>query len=113
MSNFQEKFNNWQERMNRKTEKEKHNYALTVSFLLGAIVLFFVASNWYFRLGGESFDTSIFTDIESILNKQKENFSATGAQFKSDYSQIKDTVTGSQTVYKDSSTTNSTGTVAR
>lgn len=74
MSNFERRFENWREKMNRKTEKEKHAYALGVAFIVTLIVFFFVASNWYFQIMGDSFNTSFFTDVEATFNDQRENF---------------------------------------
>lgn len=74
MTNYQEKFNNWQERMSKKSEQEKHNYAITIAILCGCIALFFVISAWYFRIYGGNFETSYFTDLESMYRDQKENF---------------------------------------
>jgi PDZ domain-containing secreted protein len=74
MSNFEQKFKNWQERMNAKSEKEKHNYAITVSIIVTAIVTFFVASSWYYRISGESLNTSFFTEVEEFLASQKGDF---------------------------------------
>lgn len=70
MSNFEEKFKNWQEKMNKKSDKEKHYYALSVSFFVTAIVTFFVVSNWYFTLMGDNFDTSFFTQMEDGMKNQ-------------------------------------------
>jgi hypothetical protein len=71
---LQSSFKNWQERMSKKSDIEKHNYALTVAFLGGAIALFFVASSWYYRISGEVLTESYFTLAEEFLNKQKINF---------------------------------------
>jgi hypothetical protein len=71
MSNFQAKYINWQKKMSARSENEKHNYALTVSLFISAIVFFFIASGWYFRISGDSFDTSLFTDLEGIYNNSK------------------------------------------
>lgn len=60
--------------MNQKSERERHNYALTTSFILTAVVAFFIISSWYYRISGESLDTSFFTDIEEMYNKQKTSF---------------------------------------
>ena len=75
MSNFEEKFNNWKERMKVKTEKERDNYALSVAFFLTAIVVFFVVSNWYFIISGNSINSSLFTDLEQMFYEQKRSFS--------------------------------------
>ena len=48
---------------------------ITIAFTLTAIVFFFVASNWYFQISGNSFDSSLFTDIESSWNSGSSNFS--------------------------------------
>ena len=74
MSNFEEKFNNWRERMNQKTEKEKHNYALSVAFFLTAVVTFFVVSKWYFLISGENLNKSVFTEIQSFYESQSQTF---------------------------------------
>ncbi len=74
MTNFEEKFNKWRERMNQKSEKEKHNYALSVAFFFTALITFFVVSNWYFIISGNSFNSSLFTDIEQMYAEQKEKF---------------------------------------
>lgn len=72
--NIENKFRNWQERMSRKSESEKHNYALTVSLFFGCIALFFVLSSWYFRIFGSNIQTSFFTEAEEMYRAQKENF---------------------------------------
>lgn len=69
--NFQEKYYRWAERMQKKTPEERHNYALTVSFFLGAVVCFFVVSSWYYRLTGGDFSSSIFTDLENFYTQNK------------------------------------------
>lgn len=74
MSNFEEKFNSWRERMNQKTEKEKHNYALSVAFLLTAVVTFFVVSKWYFLISGENLNKSMFTEIQGFYESQSQTF---------------------------------------
>ncbi len=71
--NLETKFKKWQERMGKKSESEKHNYALTVAFLFGAIATFFVVSTWYFRIYGGDVQTSFFTEAEQIFVEQKEN----------------------------------------
>lgn len=71
MYNFEEKFENWREQMIRKTEKEQHNYALTISLFITAFVAFFVISKWYFLISGDEFNNSLFTDIENFYNDQK------------------------------------------
>ena len=73
MYNFEEKFDNWKERMNQKTEKERHNYALSVAFFVTAIVTFFVVSKWYFLISGNNVNSSLFTEIESFFTEIKEN----------------------------------------
>lgn len=73
MYNFEEKFYSWRERMNQKTEKEKHNYALSVAFFVTAIVTFFVVSKWYFLISGNNIDSSLFTEIENFIKEQKTN----------------------------------------
>jgi hypothetical protein len=72
--NFQEKFLRWQEKMRGKSEEEKHNYALTVSFLIGAIVCFFVVSSWYYRITGNVAQASILSDFEGFYLEQKQTF---------------------------------------
>lgn len=74
MSNFEQKFNHWRERMSRKTEKEKHNYALSVAFLLTAVVTFFVVSKWYFLISGENLNKSMFTEIQGFYETQSQVF---------------------------------------
>jgi len=69
---FQKRFRGWQERMQNKSEEERHNYALTVSIILGAIITFFVISGWYFRLTGGSIETGIFSEFESFYSEQKQ-----------------------------------------
>ncbi len=59
--------------MNQKTEKEKHNYALSVAFFVTAIVTFFVVSKWYFLISGNNIDSSLFTEIENFIKEQKTN----------------------------------------
>lgn len=71
MSNFEEKFNDWQEKMEKKSEKEQHNYALSVALFITAIVTFFIASKWYFVISGDDLKTSLFTDIENFYNERK------------------------------------------
>ena len=71
--NLQEKFYRWQEKMSKKSEKEKHNYAWTVAILMGCITIFFVTSTWYFRIFGGDTQTSYFTELEGIYREQKEN----------------------------------------
>ena len=71
--NLETRFKNWQEKMSKKSESEKHNYALTVAFLLGAVATFFVVSTWYFRIYGDDVQTSFFTEAEQIFREQKEN----------------------------------------
>lgn len=61
--------------MNQKSEKEKHNYAISVAFFITAIVTFFVASNWYFIISGNNVNTSIFTEIEKVFSDQTKNIS--------------------------------------
>ena len=107
--NFETKFKNWANRMNKKSEKEKHNYALTVAFLLTAVVFFFVASSWYFRISGESYDTSIFTDLENIFNNQKNIFNQRKNEIIVSKDQIMNTFSGSHTL--PASSTNATTTV--
>ena len=73
MSNIEKKFESWQERMSKKSEQEKHNYALTVAIFVGCVALFFVISTWYFRIFGDNIQTSYFTEIEEIYRDQKAN----------------------------------------
>ena len=98
MSNFEEKFNNWRERMNQKSEKEKHNYALSVAFFIAAIATFFVVSNWYFVISGNSINTSIFTEIERVYSEQKQNISEGLKSLDQQKNEILDVVNKSQEV---------------
>lgn len=61
--------------MNKKSEKEKHNYALTVAVVLTGVLTFFTISNWYFIISGNSLNSSFFTEIEETYNNQKDVFS--------------------------------------
>lgn len=74
MSNFEEKFRNWQEKMNRKTDTERHVYAMSVALFSAAVVSFFVISNWYFVISGNEVKSSIFTDLENIFYEQRDAF---------------------------------------
>lgn len=56
--------------MSKKTEKEKHDYAITVTFLITFLVVLFVISSWYYRISGDSVNSSFFTDLEKIYNDQ-------------------------------------------
>ncbi len=69
---FQKRFKNWQERMQNKSEEERHNYALTVSIILGAVITFFVVSSWYFRLTGGDIQTSVYSEFEGFYLGQKQ-----------------------------------------
>lgn len=106
MSNFETKFRNWRERMNKKSEREKHNYAFTIAVILTAVVFFFVASSWYFRISGDSFKTSVFTDIEDIYNNQERIFYQTKEELVENKNQMLEVITGSKTII--ASTTSST-----
>lgn len=68
---FQKRFKKWAEKMQGKSEEDRHNYALTVSVILGAIITFFVVSSWYFRLTGGSIETGIFSEFESFYSEQR------------------------------------------
>ena len=72
---MENKFFAWQKKMRGKSDKERHNYALTVSILVGCIALFFVISVWYYRIFGGDLQTSLFTEIEQIYREQKKYFS--------------------------------------
>jgi len=98
MTNFEEKFSNWRERMNQKTDREKHNYALTVALFLTAIVFFFVASRWYIEISGKTIGGSFFTDIEDVITSQKESFLQKKAELGENYRDIVDTISGIQVV---------------
>jgi predicted neutral ceramidase superfamily lipid hydrolase len=74
--NFQEKFKKWQEKMKGKSEEEKHNYALTISFLIGAVVCFFVVSSWYYRIVGGDFKSSVFSEFVGFYLEQKSNLNS-------------------------------------
>jgi uncharacterized membrane protein SpoIIM required for sporulation len=96
MSNFQRKFQDWQEKMSQKTEKEKHNFALTVSFLITAIVTFFVISNWYFIISGNNFDSSMLSDFQEAFSKQYASFSEGMNEFREAKNNIQNIVSGQQ-----------------
>lgn len=108
MSNFEEKFRNWQEKMSKKSEREKHNYAITVAIILTAIVTFFVVSNWYYRISGESLNSSFFTDIENIFYEQRNNFNGALESFNQQKENIIETVSGNQIMLQQGSTSSST-----
>lgn len=97
MFNFEEKFNNWQERMNQKTEKEKHNYALSVAFFLTALVAFFIISNWYFILSGNNINSSLFTDIQEMFDEQKENFNKNWTGLKNEKDSLVNEISATST----------------
>lgn len=80
--------------MSRKTEKERHNLAMTISFLITGVVVFFVLSSWYFRISGDSYDTSFFTDIEGLYKTQSENFIEIRNDVNKDREQISNIISG-------------------
>jgi flagellar biosynthesis/type III secretory pathway M-ring protein FliF/YscJ len=82
MSNFEEKFKNWQERMSQKSEKEKHVYAMTVAVVITGIVFFFIASNWYFQISGNNLNSTLFTDLEESFTNQTKSFSEEWGNFR-------------------------------
>lgn len=82
--------------MSQKSEKEKHNYALSVAFLLTALVTFFVISNWYFIISGDNFNTSLFTEIERIYTEQKQKISSGFESLNQDKNQILEVVNQTQ-----------------
>lgn len=98
MSNFEEKFNNWQRKMNQKSDREKHNYALTVALFITAIVFFFVASRWYFEISGRSVQGSLVTDVEGLITSQKQKFIEKKQELAVSYKQLMDAISGSETV---------------
>ena len=87
MSNFEEKYKNWQYKVSKKTEHEKHVYALIVSVIATLIVLFFVGSNWYYRISGDTVQTSFFTDMEKTFTTGKENFGTNWGKMKEIFNQ--------------------------
>jgi uncharacterized membrane protein len=70
---LKEKFFRWQEKMRNRNEKEKHAFAVTAAFFVGALACFFIILKWYFLLTGGSFSTSLTTEIENFYTEQKEN----------------------------------------
>jgi hypothetical protein len=108
MTNFEEKFSNWRHRMNQKTDREKHNYALTVALFLTAIVFFFVASRWYFEISGKSIGGSFFTDIEEVVSSQKQGFLKKKEELGQNYKEFVDTLSGAQTVVSQVTTSQAT-----
>lgn len=98
MSNFETKFERWREKMNGKTDRERHVYAMSVSVLLSTIVFFFVASNWYFQISGDSFNSSLFTDLEDAYRKQKSNFIEAKASFSVQSKELIDLIKENQNV---------------
>ncbi len=63
-------FKRWQEKMSKKTDRERHNYAMTWALLISAFMLFFVLSNWYYKFSGETIDTSILSSFVDIFPKK-------------------------------------------
>ena len=75
-------FSNWFQKMKNKSEIEQHRFALTFSLFIGSVVLFFVVSGWYFRISGESINSSFFTDLEDAYNSSKNFFSSSTDSFQ-------------------------------
>lgn len=111
MTNLEDRFSDFRLKMSKKSERERHNFALTVALLMGSVVLFFVASSWYFRISGDSYDTSFFTKLEDVFNQQRGQFTGKFVEFSNIRADVVKTLNGEETVYTSSSTNpNSTST---